>query len=96
MTRTDTLLATYKGLINTVCRPDHLGQMQITRSLASIASEKGGMTNRERAAWLFSALVHILMDEGALSSDEAASYLTAARDWAFSYEDLGDLSVLMM
>lgn len=95
MTRTDTLLATYRGLVNTVCRPDHMGHFQITRGIASIASEAEGLTSRGRAARLFSAIVEILKDEGTLSPDDAASYLTAARDWAFNYEDVSDLSILM-
>lgn len=95
MTRTDTLLATYRGLVNSVCRPDHMTHFQITRGLASIAGEQPGLTARGRAARLFGAMADVLSDEGVLSSDDAADYVLAARDWALCYDDIPDLSALM-
>lgn len=95
MTRTDTLLATYRGLVNTICRPDHMTHFQITRGLASIASEQEGLTNRGRAARLFGAMADILAQDGTLTVDDATRYRNAARDWAFSYEDVEDLSMLI-
>ena len=93
MSRTDTLLASYRGLVNTVCRPDHMTHFQITRSLAAIATELPGLNTRGRAARLFGAMADLLHHEGVLTRDDASDYVLAARDWAMSYDDVTDLSM---
>ena len=95
MSRTDTLLASYRALVNTVCRPDHMTHFQITRSLAAIASEQPGLNTRGRAARLFGAMADFLHHDGVLTRDDASDYVLAARDWAMSYDEVGALSVYM-
>ncbi len=95
MSRTDTLMATYRGLVNTVCRPDHMTHFQITRSLASIASAQPGLNVRGQAARLFGAMADLLHHDGVLTREDASDYVLAARDWAMSYEDVIELSAYM-
>lgn len=93
MSRTDTLLASYRGLVNTVCRPDHMTHFQITRSLASIASAQPGLDTRGQAARLFGAMADLLHHDGVLTRDDASDYVLAARDWAMRYDDVVELSM---
>lgn len=88
MNRTVQVLTAYRGLTNTVCRPDHLTHFGITSGMASLAAERADLSVRERAAWLFTAVAHALAQRGALHGDEHADYIAAARQWALDYDSV--------
>lgn len=86
MRRIDQLEVAHRGLVNTVCRPDHLTHFQITGGMAAIAASQEGLTARQQAVWLFTALARVLEREGALDADDVTEYVAAAGQWAWEYE----------
>lgn len=85
MRLTDELLLTYRGLVNTVSRPDHMSHFHVTRRVAEAVAVRSAPTPRARAAALFVAKAEVLAEDGVLTPDDVEHYTESARHWAWDY-----------